>query len=425
MSSLALRLPGLPRPRGQFWTLLTLGVIAMLTLAVHFLGGQRPPPPEALRADVVRVTSGADAGPGTLREAIFTADRAPRRARIVLAASRITLQTPLPPLVNPEGVVLETEGATVEIDGSAIGTRPVLDVAAPHTVVRGFTVRGATGVGVLVQKPHVLLSGLSLTGCAEGVHVAEGSADVTVESSSFAGNGVGILVSRVSQDVVLRGNRFQDHERAGVWAVQSAGAALDMRDRLHVRSNTFKSGAVGLLTANVNLQAEKNTFTGAREMGMFISGPGAVVRDNRVTQGRAYGIYALGVEGAVIEGNETDANAAVGILLRDSVGSVVRRNRVYGNGYGVLVLFGDAARPDELATNLVMTQSGHGLYVVGGSPRIVDNDVRGNGAAALRIDEYVPLRGPSRRSDPLLRDNRLQGNGADEVVRGSYREEAR
>jgi hypothetical protein len=63
-------------------------------------------PAKATAADFV-VSSARDAGPQTLRDAILAADRLSSHAHILITAKLITLDTALPPLVNPRGVDLE------------------------------------------------------------------------------------------------------------------------------------------------------------------------------------------------------------------------------------------------------------------------------------------------------------------------------
>jgi hypothetical protein len=113
------------------------------------------------------------------------------------------------------------------------------------------------------------------------------------------------------------------------------------------------------------------------------------------------------------------------VLLRSSRGTLVRRNRVHANGYGIAVVFGVGAAPPVVADNLLLNQREDALYVVGGSPVLEANRALGNRGAGLRVLDYVPRRGPTLAAEPLLRGNLLAGNGQDAPVRGVYREPAR
>jgi hypothetical protein len=106
--------------------------------------------------------------------------------------------------------------------------------------------------------------------------------------------------------------------------------------------------------------------------------------------------------------------------VRDSLNSVVRDNRVYANGFGIVIVFGDPRRPSTFVDNVVWGQQHDGVYVIGGSPILSTNQLRVNAGAGLRIDDFVDARGALRRAEPLLRDNALDRNGSDVPVRGRY-----
>src|SRR5437660_9171159 len=111
-------LPGVRMPHNRR-NLLALGAVALLGLLAvmqYWVASRRPLSPELSAAQELQVISDADRGPGSLREAIFTADSAHQRVRILLRVSRIVLQSPLPPLVNPRRVIIESAGNHPEID---------------------------------------------------------------------------------------------------------------------------------------------------------------------------------------------------------------------------------------------------------------------------------------------------------------------
>src|SRR5262245_14514770 len=92
------------RLRAAWGAVLVAGAVAAGT---RFVEQWRPLPPERLATRLFRVTTAADSGPGSLRDAVFAADKVTGRARILIEVPRVVLETPLPPLVNPFGVVLE------------------------------------------------------------------------------------------------------------------------------------------------------------------------------------------------------------------------------------------------------------------------------------------------------------------------------
>ncbi|MGH8630376.1 MAG: hypothetical protein ACREU7_06380, partial [Burkholderiales bacterium] len=165
-----------------------------------------------------QVTSGADRG---LREAIFAADSADGRARIVLRSVRIALQSPLPPLVNAAGVVIEGAAQGSEIDAQLIGSGSVFDIEAPASVVRGVHVLNAPGGAVVVRACGVRLQDLRLANGDEGLLVAEEVENLVVEQVRFEGNRIGAHILSPDRGVILRNNRFHGNREAAVWAVRA------------------------------------------------------------------------------------------------------------------------------------------------------------------------------------------------------------
>lgn len=386
------------------------------------LADRRPLPPQ-LTADIdVFVTSSRDGGTGSLREAIFTADRARDRVRIEIRAGRgpIVLETALPPLVNPEGVVVEAPYGA-EIDGTRLPAGALLDIDSPRSEISGLELRGGAGQGVLVRSKRVTLRGLTLTGFEEGVHVLEGAGNVTVQGSRFEKNGTGIGVDPDVPSVDLHDNTFRGHDKAAVWAVSPSPASRYADTTLRVRQNRFEEDRLSIVLINVAARVEGNQFQRPIEAAIYATGS-PVLRGNRVDASQSVGIFADDVDAAVVEENEVSNSLAVGILVRQSRSAELRRNKVFGNAYGIAVILDRESRPSLVAENLVLNQRFDGLYVVGSSPVVQANRILGNRLAGLRALDYIPLQGPRVVGDPVLRDNVLRDNGSDETLRGEYRE---
>jgi len=98
----------------------------------------------------------------------------------------------------------------------------------------------------------------------------------------------------------------------------------------------------------------------------------------------------------------------------------VLRNRVYENGYGIVVVFGERGG-SLVADNLILSQGEDGLYVVGASPILRANRAFGNRGVGLRVLDYVPLQGAPHIADPRLEDNDFRDNALD-AVQGEYHE---
>ena len=158
------------RLRAAWGAVLVAGVVAA---GARWVEGWRPLPPERLATELFRVTSAADNGPGSLREAVFAADKVSGRARILIDVPRVVLESPLPPLVNPFGVVLEAgPRVTPELDATAIAGA-ALDVASPGTVISGLQITG--GRAALVVRAHgTQLRNLRVASSGTGVLVGDG-----------------------------------------------------------------------------------------------------------------------------------------------------------------------------------------------------------------------------------------------------------
>ena len=101
----------------------------------------------------IDVTTSADRGPGSLREALFRADGAPGSARITIRVTKVSLASPLPPLVNPHGISIVAATPGAEIDGHALNDAPVFDVDAEHVSITGLTIGNCPGSAMAFTPP--------------------------------------------------------------------------------------------------------------------------------------------------------------------------------------------------------------------------------------------------------------------------------
>src|ERR1700753_3223392 len=105
-----------------------VGVLIAGAFSQYLLDPLRPMRLEDRATSELIVSNGEDAGPGSLREALFSAARATERPRIRLQVSRITLANPLPPATHSLGFVIEADRRGTVIDAQALGHNVVLDV---------------------------------------------------------------------------------------------------------------------------------------------------------------------------------------------------------------------------------------------------------------------------------------------------------
>jgi hypothetical protein len=410
---------------------LRFAVAAACFAVVGFLekpiADRRPAAPD--RRGAIRVTSPLDEGTGSLRDAISKADTSKERALIEIVVPSITLETPLAPLVNPEGVFLDVDadaapGQVFEIDGSKLSEGALLTIDAPASSVSNLTLRsaGGRGIGIMVRSKGVKLHGLKLTEFEEGIHILAGAGAVVVEGSTFERNGTGVGVDADVSPVHIERNHFRDHVKAAVWAVSPEPAPRNSDPALFVDGNDFTGDRLSAVVIHVPAQVSKNVFHNPGEAAVYVSGsPVLRVSENRVDAGASVGIYADDVDGALLYKNEV-SHSQVGILLRGSRGAELRENKVFGNSYGIAVFLDGAGAPNLLSENLVLNQRLDGLYMVGASPLLERNQVRKNRLAGLKVEDYIPLQGPRVISRPAERDNVYEGNGSDGEVRGEYRE---
>lgn len=159
-------------------------------------------------ADTFIVTTTADSGPGSLRQAMLSAAASGEASAITFAPSAdgvITLASPLPPLTAAGGDLTVTgNGANHTIIDGAQAHRPFTAESAPgvNFTLRHLTVRNGRGGGSSLYGGAIYFSGASLTvdgvdfsGNVSGGGGSSGdggaifaSARVTIENSLFAAN---------------------------------------------------------------------------------------------------------------------------------------------------------------------------------------------------------------------------------------------
>jgi parallel beta-helix repeat protein len=379
-------------------------VLAALVVVARWLNVRHNATEESADSVVVSVTNGGDHGPGTLREALFIVATAPTRARILVRTPRISLDTPLPPLVNPNGISIAPEGAgTVELDAHALKSGPVFDVAGPNTSITGLLVRRCPGAGILLRAPRFKLQTSAVESCDVGVDVAENAREVLLERNRFQRNRVGIRFAASSSGTTVTGNDFKENRDAGLWAVRSDPDTGN--SSISVRENQFSANHTDIVAGNVNVLIERNVLAGAQDASIHIVGNGAIVRGNRVSGGPSMGIIAENARGAIIENNELDGLSAYGVMVRGSSNTLVRANRVHNSGYGLAFVLGEAASPSTAVDNTIIEPKFNGIDVIGDSPILRRNQVLHPHALALHVEDFTEPDGKRVLGQPLLDGN--------------------
>src|SRR5262249_10105602 len=155
---------------------------------------------------------------------ILAANVAGKRARIVLHSPQpIRLETSLPPLVNPEGIILEGDSAhSSEINAQAIERGPVFDVASPYSLLRGIKITSAQEIAVLARADGIRLSQMRFETCDTCISVASSEKDFVLEDSHIMDSRIGIALAADNTGVTIRNNQFRADRDAAIWAVRNS-----------------------------------------------------------------------------------------------------------------------------------------------------------------------------------------------------------
>jgi Right handed beta helix region len=402
--------------RRLYLALLVVLVLAGFVVLGRWYAPHRAAAPLSPHTLALTVSSGADRGPGSLREALFTADAAGSAARIRIGVARITLQSALPPLVNPHGLSLAADARVrahggVLLDAHALGAgTAAIDVDAPGVTLTDLVVQGCAGTAILVRAARFTLSGSSVERCDVGVDIATGEGRIELARNLLQGDRIGVRFSAASPDSVLVNNRFAS-DATGLWMVasQPGGAASAP---LQVTDNRFSADGTAIVTGNVPTLIAQNDFTGMSESAVHVVGAQAIVRSNHISSGPAAGIVVENAAGAIIDGNDLEHLRGYAILLRGSAGALVRGNRIQSCGYGLAFVLGNAQRPGTAVDNTLIDLQYDGIDVIGDSPILRGNHVLLARVTPLHVTDFSPPHGPVVRSHPLLEGNHLQPGAA-------------
>jgi len=399
------------RLKTAFALILVIGAIAV---CAPWLEQWRPPSPDKYLSRRFRVTSSADAGPETLREAIFAADHASGASWIDVNVGRVELETPLPPLLNPDGIVIDGTRWHTKITARQSGQDALIDVASPDSALLGLTITGAAGAAVLVRSERVRLRNVSIEDSAIGLFLADGAHTLSVDDSSFQRNVTGIQLPGDITGITLQNNQFKGHRRAAIWAVARTPLPAGRPGQLAVIRNVSSGDSQPIVLVNVSGRIEDNVFEDATSPAVFVSGSSALIRRNRIRTGRSFGIELTNVVSGLIAHNEIDHNCWGGIMVRASGNTQLLSNRIYSNGSGIVVLSGETTGMNRVTDNLVTSHEVDGIQVIGASPLIEKNQLLQNRKAGLRLSTMTTLGQRRVVSKPTLLNNRIAGNGVDE-----------
>ena len=314
------------------------------------------------------VTTNANAGIGSLRQALIDANQHPGPDRIqfnIAAGSKaITLTTPLPMVTDPVVIDGRSQGG-VTIIGSRIGGVGdgfSFTAAAAQSSVTGLTITGFKGSGVFVAAAGIIVQANTLVGNDRGLTLAAVAGGMiggpqAADSNTIRSNKVGLFAGAACDGTVVEGNLFT-RNTTGVFLA-------------HVTGLSFGTATAG------------NTISMNAVAGVFATGglAGTTVQNNTMDGNGRFGVQLAAVSGLLLGGSGVNAGnrirsaanqmaQAVGVFASgDGTGTVVQGNTIAGFVGSGVVLGGvrgitlGGASPS--AGNMVQDNGGFGLRASG------------------------------------------------------------
>lgn len=365
------------------------------------------------------VTSAADAGPGTLRDAILAADRLSTRAHILITAKRVSIDSALPALVNPHGVIIEAATDAGVIDAAHQQKGAALQISSPGSVLRGLHVMNAHDMGVVVGAPGVEFDGVSINESKVGIVLGVTAKDCSIRTSVFEHDGTAISADPSVVNITVVSSIFRNNVRAGVWSVGSGADSNPDPVSIRIIDSVFDRNASGVVFSNRSIVVQKSRFLGSLESAVMILGGGAQIEDNEIRGSIGSAISVASGSRIDLARNTLIDNKLTAIMARNTQ-VTIENNKLQGNGFGIVSITDKAGGPVTIRDNVVAKCSGDAITVIGGSPRLQRNQLTGNTGAGLRIMD-LSLAGSNLKATPQLDGNVLKGNGIDAPPPGVYR----
>jgi len=375
------------------------------------------------------VTSTADSGPGTLRQAIADANNSSGLPADVIefdltgsGPHTIALASDLPAITDPVSILGNTQpgyaGAPlITVDGNG-NAATGLRVRAGNVEVRGLSLVAFSGTGILIDDGD---GDVTVAGCYIGVR----------PDGTTAANNIGIEVERVTQITIGGpgsddGNVISGNLGRGISIISfNALFGSDVIAGLQVEGNRIGTDAAG------------TSDLGNGDTGVFLSGrfENAEVRDNLISGNDEDGIHLSVVDGpgdpvVTIRGNRIGTNAAgtaavenidYGIFVDETprvlVGgsTAAARNLVSGNGINGINVSGHRADDVRIQGNFVGVNAAGDAALPNGQYGI---DVEGDTDGRL---ENLLIGGPNDGEGNLVSGNGSFSTGFDGIhLRGSF-----
>ncbi len=321
--------------------------VALLIVAVllpTFTVGNAPPiglsGGASVAASAYTVASTADAGPGTLRQALLDAASGDT---ILFSATTfppanpatITVSSALPPIIQ-DNLTLDASNVGVILDGSAAGgvSTPGLDIRANGVTVRGLHIVKFTGCGIELRGQHNTIGGDRQTGngpVGQGNLISGngicgiGMWEATTAYNVIRGNLIGVDASGLQawgnqgDGVHINGSHHNLIDNNVISSRQGCGVKICCSpDSAY---NTIRDNSIGVgVNGEAALPIGDKSIALANGANHNTVGPG-----NRITSGS----YGVSIDGRLspyntILGNSIYANYESGISLWNESMDLVR-----------------------------------------------------------------------------------------------------
>jgi len=350
--------------------------------------------PEARTQERIIVTSVANDGAGSLREAILKANKAETRTFIIFSDAighEVTLTSDLPDIEN-----------AMEIRGQRN--------SSPQTALH-FTASDYITNGLNVSADDVTISGLHIYGYRDSGIVIDEADNVRVLDSIVGGDnysgslqlGNGITIRR-SANALIAGNEISGNRGNGI-AVTGTAALPD-----NVAASDFFLRSKEDVIASYDIR-EKIIATVPMGNHTFIKNAIGVIFDEGWKSGNKGGGISIDhssgnqIGGGWEDGNLVSNNGIYGIKISGqySEGNVIQGNRIGTDRHGV------TARPNRRAGILIFNS---GRNLIGGELGSTGNLISGNGRHGINIDGSAtrPALTSALGGCGFSRENEVSGN---------------
>jgi parallel beta-helix repeat protein len=426
------------------------------------------------------VTNTNPSGPGSLRDAIVTANRVPGPDSITFNIPGAGVQTisasSLPVIRDPvviDGTTQPGYAGTpvIRLEGG-FGSGSGLRIVAGNSTVRGLAIDDFNGVGIELsgQGGNVIRDnyiGVDPSGTQSagnfggGVSVLNSDANTLMDNVISGNGGRGILIKDSDFNVIQRNKIGTNAAGTSALGNSQAGVYLDHVSSTHIGGSAAEgnliSGNLGLSEAGVVINRGSNNFIQGNKIGTDVTGSVALgnwgdgVLLTNIATGTVIGGNTANDVGNLIAGNKADGvriedhsdgnllqgnvigkllvpNEVDGVLIRTSSynaigGTVLGTGNAISQNYrnGVVVQGFAYGSMNEIRGDYIELNGGSGVVLSDGaiSTTIGDTDPQGRNVISGNLGYGIAILGTTM-GPCQPDDNEVQGNfiGTDEAGTG-------